>query len=55
MFTILISVVPSPQETNKVLAVIKVVGLSGALVGAGALLYYAGKKRKQQLATAIIP
>jgi amino acid transporter len=55
MFTILLSVVPSPEETNKILAVIKVVGLSGALVGAGALLYYAGKKRKQKLATAIIP
>jgi amino acid transporter len=46
MFTILLSVVPSPEETNKILAIIKVVGLSGALVGAGALLYYAGKRRK---------
>ncbi|MGO9862664.1 MAG: APC family permease [Terriglobales bacterium] len=54
MFTILLSVVPSPEETNKVLAVIKVVGLSGALVGAGALLYYLGKRRKQHLAMATI-
>ncbi len=48
-FTILLSVVPSPEETNKILAVIKIVGLSGVLVGAGALLYYVGKRRKQQL------
>ncbi len=52
MFTILLSVVPSPEETNKVLAIIKVVGLCGVLVGAGALLYYLGKRRKQQLPTA---
>jgi len=51
LFTILLSVVPSPEETNKVLAVIKVVGLSAALVGAGALLYYAGMRRKRRLPT----
>ena len=48
--TILLSLVPSPDETNKVLATVKVVGLTGALLGGGALLYYLAR-RKQRLAT----
>jgi len=47
--TILLSLVPSPDETNKLLATFKVVGLTGALLGGGALLYYLAI-RKQRLA-----
>jgi len=50
MFTILLSLVPSPEESNKLLAIIKIVGLSGVLVGTGAILYHAGKRRKLSLA-----
>jgi len=43
--TIAISVLPQPDEPNKPLAVIKIVGLSGLLVLIGAWIYWAGKKR----------
>jgi glutamate:GABA antiporter len=45
LVTIALSLVPPPEETNKVLAAVKVVGLTAVLLTAGALLYYAGKKR----------
>jgi amino acid transporter len=45
MVTIFLSLVPSPDETNKVLATVKVVGLTGALLGAGALFYYLAKRK----------
>jgi glutamate:GABA antiporter len=45
LVTIALSLVPPPEETNKVLATVKVVGLTAVLLTAGALLYYAGKKR----------
>jgi len=45
VFTILLSVLPPPDEPNKLLAVVKIVGLSGVLVGIGAWLYWAGKRR----------
>lgn len=47
-FTILLSVLPPPDEPNKVLAVVKIVGLSGILVGIGAWLYWTGKRRAAQ-------
>ena len=43
--TIFLSLVPSPDEVNKVLATVKVVGLTGALLGAGALFYYLAKRK----------
>jgi len=43
--TIAISVLPPPDEPNKPLAVIKIVGLSGLLLLSGAWIYRAGKKR----------
>jgi amino acid transporter len=43
--TIAISVLPPPDEPNKALAVVKIVGLSGLLVLMGALVYRNGKKR----------
>jgi amino acid transporter len=45
IFTILISVIPQPDEPNKLLAVIKVVGGSAVLLAVGAWLYWAGKQR----------
>jgi amino acid transporter len=44
-FTIFLSVIPQPDEPNKPLAVLKVVGLSGVLVLLGAWIYWAGEKR----------
>jgi amino acid transporter len=43
--TIGLSVLPQADEPNKLLAVIKIVGLSGLLVAIGAWIYWAGKKR----------
>jgi amino acid transporter len=43
--TIVISVLPPPDEPNKTLAVIKVVGLTGLLIFLGVWLYYSGKAR----------
>ncbi len=43
--TIVLSVIPQPDEPNKLLAVIKVVGGSAALVAIGAGIYWTGKRR----------
>lgn len=43
--TIAISVLPPPDEPNKPLAVLKIVGLSGLLVLIGVWIYWAGKRR----------
>ena len=43
--TIALSLIPSPDEPNKPLAVFKVVGGCGALVLIGVGLYVAGKRR----------
>lgn len=45
MFTIAISVVPQPDEPNKPLAVIKIVGLSALLVLIGVVIYWMGRRR----------
>ena len=47
-FTIAISLIPPPDEPNKILAVVKIVGLSGILVGMGAWIYWSGKRRARQ-------
>jgi amino acid transporter len=44
-FTIGLSLIPQPDEPNQLLAVIKIVGLSGLLVLMGAWIYWVGKKR----------
>ncbi len=44
-FTIFLSLIPQPDEPNKPLAVLKVVGLSALLVLMGAWIYWAGKRR----------
>lgn len=48
LFTIVLSLVPSAEEPNKVLATAKVVGLSALLVGVGAAMYYAAKRKQQK-------
>ena len=43
--TIGLSLIPPPDEGNKLLAVIKVVGLAGLLVASGAWVYRIGRRR----------
>jgi amino acid transporter len=50
--TIVLSLIPQPDEPNKPLAVLKVVGLSGLLVLIGVWIYWAGKKRAAREARA---
>jgi glutamate:GABA antiporter len=45
--TIVLSCFPGPDDTNKLLAVIKVLGLTGIMLAVGAALYFAGKRRAQ--------
>ena len=47
-FTIGLSLIPQPDEPNKLLAVIKIVGLSGLLVLIGAWIYWAGKRAQDE-------
>ena len=44
-FTIVLSLIPQPDEPNKPLALFKIVGGCGALVVIGAWIYVAGKRR----------
>ena len=53
LFTIALSLLPQPDETNKVLAVIKIVGLTGALVGTGWLLYFLGNRKRDASACGV--
>jgi amino acid transporter len=50
-FAIVMSVIPQPDEPNKPLAVLKVVGLSGLLVLIGAWIYLAGRRRTMKLSS----
>jgi glutamate:GABA antiporter len=43
--TIVLSLIPSQDEPNKMLAVIKVVGLTGIMLAIGVVLYWSGKRR----------
>ncbi len=45
VFTIALSLLPPPDEPNKPLAVLKIVGGCGALLLVGVWLYWAGKRR----------
>jgi len=42
---IVLAVVPPADEPNKTLAVTKIVGLTAVLLGAGAIIYWTGKRR----------
>jgi hypothetical protein len=46
--TIILALIPPPDEVNKALAVAKVVGLTGLLVAAGVGTYRLGKRRAFQ-------
>lgn len=45
IITIVLSCFPDPDEVNKVLAVVKVLGLTGILLAVGVVLYVVGKVR----------
>jgi glutamate:GABA antiporter len=45
LLTIGLSLIPQPDEPNKPLAVLKVVGGCGGLLVIGAWIYWAGKRR----------
>ena len=46
LLTIILSVFPSQDEPHPVLAVIKLLGSAGLLIGAGAVVFYRGERRK---------
>jgi glutamate:GABA antiporter len=48
LFAICLSLLPRPEEPNKALAMIKVIGLTAVLLGAGAVLYYFGKSKAKR-------
>jgi hypothetical protein len=48
--TIALSFVPSPEQRNPALAVVKVAGGTGILLAIGALLYWTGERRFQKTA-----
>ncbi len=50
--TICLSVVPSGDEPNKPLAIVKVVGMTIVLLGAGVIIYAVGKRRQARILNA---
>ncbi|MGD0161888.1 MAG: amino acid permease, partial [Candidatus Sulfotelmatobacter sp.] len=46
--TIVLSLIPQPDEPNKPLALLKIVGGTGVLVLVGVAIYFAGKRRAAQ-------
>lgn len=46
MLTLALAIMPPAEEPNKVLATVKIIGLSGVLVGVGVLLYYAATRQQ---------
>jgi amino acid transporter len=47
--TIVLSLIPQPDEPNKPLALLKILGGTGLLLLVGVLIYAAGKKRQKNL------
>jgi glutamate:GABA antiporter len=47
---IILAVVPRPDEPNKMLAVIKIVGMTAAMLGIGVAIYVGGKRRARRAA-----
>jgi hypothetical protein len=45
LLTIVLSLIPAADEPNKILAVVKIVGLTGLVIVVGALLYWLGKRK----------
>ncbi len=50
MGAIILAVVPRPDEPNKVLAVIKIVGMTAAMLACGVAIYVGGKRRARRAA-----
>jgi len=46
LMTIVASVLPAPEEANKLLAVGKIAGFTGLLLGTGGLLYFLARRRR---------
>jgi hypothetical protein len=53
MGAIILAVVPRPDEPNKVLAVIKIVGMTAAMLAGGVAIYVVGKRRARRAARAV--
>jgi len=49
LVTIGVSLIPSPDEVNKALAIVKIVGLSVVTMGIGWVLFMLGKRRRERL------
>jgi len=47
LLTIIFSVIPSPDESNQALAIVKIVGLTVLLLGIGWLLFVLGNRRRR--------
>jgi hypothetical protein len=45
---IVLACIPAADEPNQVLAVVKIVGLSAALVAIGSIVYLVGKRRAER-------
>jgi hypothetical protein len=45
---IILAVVPRPDEPNKVLAVIKIVGMTAAMLALGVAIYVGAKRRARR-------
>ena len=55
LLTIVVSLIPAPEEANKTLAVLKIVGLTGVLLVVGWLLYRWGNRRRARIASRTFP
>lgn len=53
--SIVLAALPRPDETNKLLAVIKVVGMTSLMLGAGVAVYLVGMRRARRAAGAVLP
>jgi amino acid transporter len=53
LVTIFFSAIPSPEEPNKLLAVVKIVGLTALLLACGGLLFFLGNRRRSGSAARI--
>ena len=53
LLTLALAVLPPAEEAHKVLATVKIVGLSSILVGVGAILYYAAARKNRNHQTGI--
>jgi hypothetical protein len=50
---IILAVVPRPDEPNKMLSVIKIVGMTAAMLAAGVAIYASGRRRARRAASSV--